>query len=206
MQGSVVTSGVLLAVVMQQSERPTSRRKRRREARKRGAQGRRGLKPSVILQSIFTLALSGLIVLIMRTISSETLLATRSFYGVSRVWEINTARSDLRAYQLTHGKTVHGFQFEASDRRSLPTTFYAENSRVGLAISNHPSRPGGLRVGALGLGIGVIASYGQPGDVYRFYEIAYVYGGAIKEVLSMSRMRRGDSSGIPERQALRHVR
>lgn len=107
----------------------------------------------------------------MRTISSETLLATRSFYGVSRVWEINTDRSDLLAYQLTHGKTVHGFQFEASDRRGMPTTFYAENSGVGLSISNHPIRPGGLRVGALGLGIGVIASYGEPGDVYRFYEI-----------------------------------
>ncbi len=28
-----------------------------------------------------------------------------------------------------------------------------------------------MRVGALGLGVGVIASYGQPGDVFRFYEI-----------------------------------
>jgi hypothetical protein len=36
---------------------------------------------------------------------------------------------------------------------------------------NHPARPGKLRIGALGLGIGVIASYGQPGDVFRFYEL-----------------------------------
>ena len=28
-----------------------------------------------------------------------------------------------------------------------------------------------MRVGVLGLGIGTLASYGQPGDIYRFYEI-----------------------------------
>jgi spermidine synthase len=28
-----------------------------------------------------------------------------------------------------------------------------------------------MRVGILGLGIGTLAAYGQPGDVYRFYEI-----------------------------------
>jgi hypothetical protein len=40
-----------------------------------------------------------------------------------------------------------------------------------LAITNEPARPANIRVGALGLGIGVLASYGQPGDVFRFYEI-----------------------------------
>ena len=53
----------------------------------------------------------------------------------------------------------------------MPTTYYAETSGVGLALLHHPARPGSLRVGGLGLGIGVIAHYGQPGDVFRFYEI-----------------------------------
>lgn len=44
LQWGLVTGGVLLAVIMQRSERPTSRRKRRRESRKRGAQRRRGLQ------------------------------------------------------------------------------------------------------------------------------------------------------------------
>ena len=77
----------------------------------------------------------------------------------------------LRAYQLTHGRTVHGFQFESPERRSLPTTYYAPTSGVGLALLNHPARPGSLRVGGLGLGVGVIAAYAQPGDTFRFYEI-----------------------------------
>ena len=36
---------------------------------------------------------------------------------------------------------------------------------------NHPRRPGALRVGVLGLGVGTLAAYGQPGDTFRFYEI-----------------------------------
>jgi len=107
----------------------------------------------------------------MRAFADTTLLARRGFYGVLRVWEINTERADLRAYQLTHGRTVHGFQFESAGRRSLPTTYYAPTSGVGLALLNHPGRPGSLRVGGLGLGVGVIAAYAQPGDSFRFYEI-----------------------------------
>jgi MFS family permease len=178
LQWGFIACGVLLTVVMQserapapRSRRAESRRKRQRRSRHPEAQQRRTVQPVVILSTIVVLLLSAAIVLIMREISSQTLLATRSFYGVSRVWEINTETPGARAYQLTHGKTVHGFQFATSELRDVPTTFYAENSGVGLAILNHPVRPGELRIGALGMGIGVIASYGQPGDVFRFYEI-----------------------------------
>jgi len=170
LQWGSVACGVLLAIVMQ-LERAPAQRKRQAKSRQRSAQNRWGLKPIVLVSSIAVLLLSGFIILIMRSISADTLLATRDFYGVSRVWEINTDQPEVRAYQLTHGKTVHGFQFAASQLRDLPTAFYAESSGVGLAILNNPTRPGKLRIGALGLGGGVIASYGQPGDVFRFYEI-----------------------------------
>ncbi|MDI7276815.1 MAG: fused MFS/spermidine synthase, partial [Anaerolineae bacterium] len=110
-------------------------------------------------------------VIYVRAMSPGTLLARRDFYGVLRVWERNSTRPEARAYQLTHGKTAHGFQLAAESLRRLPTTYYAGDSGVGLAIANHPARASGLRVGALGLGVGVIASYGRPGDVYRFYEL-----------------------------------
>lgn len=101
-----------------------------------------------------TVLLGTFTVLIMRAISSDALLAMRSFYGVSRVWETNTEQPQWRAYQLTHSKTVHGFQFASSELRHMPTTFYAESSGVGLTFLNHPARPSKLRVGALGKGIG----------------------------------------------------
>jgi hypothetical protein len=171
----IIACGVLLTIIMQFERTPPQRKRRKRhrpgKSRQRGVQYRSIFKPVVIVSSVIILLLSCYIIYYVRAISSNALLATRNFYGVLRVWEINTDRPQQRAYQLTHGTTVHGFQFEANNLRDLPTTYYAENSGVGLSISNHPTRPGKLRIGALGLGIGVIASYGQPGDVFRFYEI-----------------------------------
>ena len=171
LQWGVVACGVLLAIVIQ-VERTAARRKRSGKARQRGSTPSRwNVKPAALVTVAVVLLLSGAIVLIMLSISTGTLLTTRNFYGMLRVWEINTERPGVRAYQLTHGKTVHGFQFESADLRDLPTAFYTKDSGVGLAILNHPTRPDKLRVGALGLGVGVVASYGQPGDVFRFYEI-----------------------------------
>jgi hypothetical protein len=72
---------------------------------------------------------------------------------------------------LIHGATVHGIQFHNEKLLNLPTSYYGERSGGGLAINNHPNRGKGMRVGVLGLGIGTLAVYGQPGDVYRFYEV-----------------------------------
>ena len=54
----------------------------------------------------------------------------------------------------------------------MPTTYYVADAGAGLAILNHP-RYGRtpMRVGLLGLGVGTLAAYGQPGDLYRLYEI-----------------------------------
>ncbi len=170
LQWGAVACGVLLAIVIQ-TERTAARGKRSGKARQRSAPTRWNLKPATLAIVGMTLLLSIVIILIMRSISTETLLTTRNFYGMLRVWEINTERPGVRAYELTHGKTVHGFQFESADLRDLPTAFYTKDSGVGLAIQNHPARPSPLRIGVLGLGVGVVASYGQPGDVFRFYEI-----------------------------------
>ena len=171
----MVVCGVLLALIMHaeraQAQSKRDKQDRRGKSRQPGVQSGRSLKPAVMVTLAFTLLMSLAILLIMRAISSGTLLATRNFYGVSRVWEINADEPKLRAYQLTHGKTALGFQFADDTLSVLPTAFYEDNSGVGLALSNHPARPDKLRIGALGLGIGVIASYGERGDSFRFYEI-----------------------------------
>lgn len=92
------------------------------------------------------------------------LFIERNFYGVIRVREL-----DNEANVMIHGMTVHGMQF--FDERTLPTTYFVEDSGVGLLLLNHPGRGGGLRVGVLGLGIGTLAAYGVEGDEYRYYEI-----------------------------------
>jgi hypothetical protein len=95
----------------------------------------------------------------------------RNFYGVISVRELDAGIPSAQRYALVHGVTIHGYQFVAEKQRDIPTSYFGETSGGGLALLNHPRRGQGMRIGVLGLGIGTLASYGQPGDVYRFYEI-----------------------------------
>jgi spermidine synthase len=73
---------------------------------------------------------------------------------------------------MSHGITVHGLQFIDDELRDVPTTYYVPEGGAGLAIVNHPKHgQAPMRVGLLGLGVGTLAAYGQPEDVYRLYEI-----------------------------------
>jgi spermidine synthase len=92
------------------------------------------------------------------------LFVERNFYGVIHVREW-----DKKANSMIHGMTVHGVQYLTN--RARPTTYYVEDSGVGLVLLNHPKRGERLRVGVLGLGVGTVATYASVGDVYRFYEI-----------------------------------
>jgi hypothetical protein len=100
-----------------------------------------------------------------------SLYLDRNFYGVVSVRELGEPGSSSDRYALVHGVTIHGYQFVNEAQRDFPTSYYGNTSGGGLAILNHPKRGQGMRVGVLGLGIGTLAAYGQPGDVYRFYEI-----------------------------------
>jgi spermidine synthase len=103
--------------------------------------------------------------------TSGAVFEERNFYGVVRVKEIYPDDVQWQGYNMAHGITIHGVQFTAPDKRRLPTAYFARESGIGLAMVNHPKYGRGMRVGILGLGIGTLAAYGQPGDVYRLYEI-----------------------------------
>ncbi len=102
--------------------------------------------------------------------SSNDLTSVRNFYGVLRVREINVDQPDA-AYQLVHGITAHGFEYQDKARSRQPTAYFTELGGCGLAFLNYPRPADGLQVGILGLGIGTMAAYGQEGDSFRFYEI-----------------------------------
>lgn len=90
--------------------------------------------------------------------------STRNFYGVLQVSESTWGTN------LVHGRILHGFQFRSAGLQKLPTTYYGEESGVGLTLQHlHGSQS--KRVGAVGLGVGTVATYGKPGDYFRFYEI-----------------------------------
>jgi hypothetical protein len=94
----------------------------------------------------------------------------RSFYGQLAVRH-DGAREDPDASRtLVHGGIIHGTQWLHEARRRQPTTYYCENSGVGRALDLLPAERA-RRVGLVGLGVGTLAAYGRPGDLYRAYEI-----------------------------------
>ena len=104
-------------------------------------------------------------------VSSAALVSRRNFYGIIRVQELTLGKDSEPAYVMSHGITVHGLQFIGPELRDVPTTYYVRESGAGLILVNHPKHGNHMRVGLLGLGAGTLAAYGQPGDVYRMYEI-----------------------------------
>ena len=99
-----------------------------------------------------------------------TTVAVRNFYGALRVKQ-NFGFPGAVLRTLTNGTIQHGTQIFGTDaQRKSPTTYYALDSGVGIALriccQNQPRN-----IGVIGLGAGTIAAYGQPGDRIRFYEI-----------------------------------
>jgi MFS family permease len=92
----------------------------------------------------------------------------RNFYGVLRVLESDIG-TERESRVLVHGSINHGKQFVAPDRRRDHTAYFGPESGVGLAISALRRSP--IKVGVIGLGAGILASYAEPGDFFRFYEI-----------------------------------
>jgi hypothetical protein len=114
------------------------------------------------------------LVLQIRTTLENSVTMKRGFFGVLRVLEEETDDPEEHRVLLMHGRIEHGFQFASEERRYWPTSYFGPDSGVGLAIRFHPkklSRSGGLRMGVVGLGTGTLATYGEPGDYIRFYEI-----------------------------------
>ena len=93
----------------------------------------------------------------------------RSFYGSLRTTDTHHVNAIDKVRGLYHGSIRHGEQFLAAARRREPTSYYGQESGIGLAINN--ARKDERKIGLIGLGSGTLAAYGRAGDVYRFYEI-----------------------------------
>ena len=93
---------------------------------------------------------------------------SRSYFGVYTVEDVPADRSR----QLLHGTTLHGKQSQEPGLRREPTTYYGRTSGVGLVLQAAPFIYGNqARVGIVGLGVGTLACYRQPGQRWTFFEI-----------------------------------
>ncbi|MCC7175020.1 MAG: fused MFS/spermidine synthase [Bryobacterales bacterium] len=104
-----------------------------------------------------------------RDVARRARFMGRNFYGALRVTQDGDLKDPFATRTLVNGTITHGVQYLSEQRRRFHTTYYGAGSGVGLAIRN--TRRSSQRVGVIGLGTGTIASYGRPGDYYRFYDI-----------------------------------
>jgi len=133
----------------------------------RSARWVRGLAAIAMIGLLGTLAKEGL------APPTGTILEHRDMFGLIRVVEQGRTNTASHRIVLMHGCTKHGAQFLAPDLRNMPTTYYAPTTGCGIALATQRNRQrSGLRIGVVGLGIGSLAAYGQPGDSMVFYELS----------------------------------
>jgi len=138
------------------------------------------LPPEVAFRMVLICALAATGAVMVMQVSfkyRESAWSNRNFYGVLYVVKHVANNPVFNGYKLLHGRTIHGMQFSQPMLRHIPTTYYGPASGVGLTLQFLPRRDNPdptqrtLRIGAIGLGVGTLAAYTQPGDSIHFYEI-----------------------------------
>jgi hypothetical protein len=126
--------------------------------------------PGWVLAGMGSGVVAGLFGLLAWMGGSETVHASRNFYGVLSVRERYVPEAKLWTRALFHGSTLHGLQLLPPENPLVPLGYYRQGTGVELALSRFP-RQEQRRIGMVGLGIGTLAIYGGVSDVIRFYEI-----------------------------------
>jgi MFS family permease/SAM-dependent methyltransferase len=120
--------------------------------------------------SVFAL---GAAIYTVKQFREDVVVMTRNFYGTLRVKEYNPPDVQYRRRSLVHGAILHGDQYMDPPYNRSATTYYKAKSGIGrILLLKEKLQPGAARrVGIIGLGSGTIATYGNKGDVFRFYDI-----------------------------------
>jgi hypothetical protein len=107
------------------------------------------------------------------TNESSSVGRIRNFYGVVQVYRTDEDSPGDFSLAMQQAGVDQGSQYEDPAKRHLPSCGYSQDSGVGLAMRFQKRRREGapLRVGIIGLGVGMVASHGHAGDVLRYYEL-----------------------------------
>jgi hypothetical protein len=131
--------------------------------------------PQRLLWTTATVLLFIFAVMLRTAYARDAMLEVRNFYGTLRVKQTATRQADPER-MLLNGTIQHGTQIFGNGLSRIPTTYYAVDSGIGLALRFCCNAPGSdvphsRNIGVIGLGTGTLAAYGHPGDHIRFYDI-----------------------------------
>jgi hypothetical protein len=126
-----------------------------------------------LVSAVATISVLAVLVWAFRTQARReagNIVQLRNFFGVKTVYDKDGIR------YLSNGGIIHGGQYLDERWHKEPLTYYMRHSGLGLLLKDYRGLTGQkdsapLRLGAIGMGAGTVATYAQPGDTIRFYEI-----------------------------------
>ena len=100
----------------------------------------------------------------------------RNFYGVVKVIDDPPSNSKERLRVMWQSGENQGEQFLDPSLKDEASCDFSEQSALGLAMRYTAARRNGgpntpIRVGFIGMGVGMTLGYNKPGNVIRFYEL-----------------------------------
>jgi hypothetical protein len=98
-------------------------------------------------------------------LGDSSLARERTFFGSYKI--VNARDSTV----LVHGTTYHGWQQHDPEQSQQPTSYYSRSGPVGDIVTAYDDRGLMDRIAVIGMGVGTMAYYGQPGGRLDFYEI-----------------------------------
>jgi hypothetical protein len=93
----------------------------------------------------------------------------RSFFGVLRVTRQQIGADEFHA--LVHGNTFHGRQRLNGESRPEPLSYYHPSGPIGHFFQRMQPWLHNAHIGVIGLGVGSVAAFAEPGQYWAFYEI-----------------------------------
>ena len=143
------------------------------------------------------------------TDSRDVIAQKRNFYGVLKVEEEGRgSRADHRLAMYQAGEN-QGEQLLDAELRRQPSCDFAHDSGLGIALDYLAKRNGaaGRNIGVIGLGAGMLATYGTPADRIRYYELnpavtdmAHAYFTYLKDTSAKIEILHGDGRLLLDRE------
>ena len=137
---------------------------------------------------------------------TESSISSRSFYGVSRVIDRDSDNPAQHKFLMYSGRIVHGVQFADPGKHLLPNAYFGTESGCGQRVHVHRQSARSYRSHRPGRD--TMATYAQPGQRFRFYEInpdmlrlADKYFSYLKDCRGQAEVKLGDGRLTLEREA-----
>ena len=132
----------------------------------------RRLALASLVMCLGVLAAVGFVILSEVFEGEEVIDQRRNFYGVIRVEEVDDEDPNTARYVMKQAGERQGEQYQAAARRDLAPCDFNPDSGIGRTVDYLQRRNGGgLRIGVVGLGVGMLVTQGRAQDSYQYYEL-----------------------------------